>query len=101
MIVFLIAGVGQAGTGEPPDPHSAARGRLLYDAQCAACHRPDGVGEPIIPWSIRRKGLIEAMPLNESSHAWHHSDEQLIDMILDGTPRSRTRMPVWRNILSE
>lgn len=101
VIVFLIAGAGQAETGKPPDPRSAALGKQLYDAHCAACHKRDGIGEPIVPWSIRRKDLIEAMPLNETSHAWHHSDEQLISMILDGTPRSRTRMPVWRDILSE
>jgi len=101
MIVLLIAGVGQAETGKPPDPQSAARGKQLYDAHCAACHKAGGIGEPIVPWSLRRKDLIEAMPLDDSSHAWHHSDEQLVGMILDGTPRSRTHMPVWRNTLSE
>ena len=61
----------------------------------------DGVGEPTVPWSIRRTDFIESMPLDETSHAWHHGAEQLIEMILDGTSHSRTRMPVWRNILSE
>ena len=100
-ILLLVTSITLAQTGIQPDSKSAARGEQLFDAHCVACHRRDGVGEPTVPWSIRRAGFIEAMPLNETSHAWHHGDEQLIGMILDGTSRSRTRMPVWRNILSE
>ncbi len=96
-----VTGVTWAETGKRSDPESVARGEQLYNTHCIACHKRDGVGEPVVPWSIRRPGFIEAMPLNETSHAWHHGDEQLINMILDGTPRSRTRMPVLRGILSE
>lgn len=98
---LLATGITQAETGKAPDSISVARGEQLYNAHCIACHKRDGVGEPTVPWSIRRADFIEAMPLDETSHAWHHGDEQLIDMILAGTSRSRTRMPVWRNILSE
>lgn len=101
LIAFSITRAVQAETGSPPDPESAARGRQLYSTYCIACHKRDGVGEPKVPWSIRRPDLVEAMPLNTTSHAWHHGDEQLVGMILDGTPRSRTRMPVWRNVLSK
>ena len=87
----MNAGVSKSLTG------SAA----LYETHCLGCHRQGGVGEPKVPWSIRRPDLIEAMPLNESSHAWHHSDEQLVTMILDGTQRSRQRMPVFRGVLTE
>lgn len=97
---LLVAGFAHAETGKPPDPQAVARGKSLYNSHCISCHKRDGVGEPKVPWSIRRPGLIEAMPLNETSHAWHHGDEQLVDIILDGTPRTRTRMPVFRNILS-
>lgn len=41
------------------------------------------------------------MPLDESSHAWHHGDEQLVTIILDGTKRARRRMPGFRDILTE
>ena len=101
LIALLATGITQAETGMPPDSQSVARGKQLYNSHCIACHREGGVGEPMVPWSIRRAGLIEAMPLNEASHAWHHGDEQLINMILDGTSRSRIRMPVWRNTLTE
>jgi len=76
-------------------------GTRLYQQYCSSCHLQDGVGEPTIPRSIRRPDYFTAMPLNESSHAWHHGDEQLIQMILQGTTRSRTRMPAWEGVLSE
>ena len=101
LFLLLAMGITQAETGKPPNSKSAARGKQLYSAHCVACHKRDGVGEPTVPWSIRRTDFIEAMPLDETSHAWHHGAEQLIEMILDGTSHSRTRMPVWRNILSK
>ena len=101
LVLLLVTVISQAETGTRPDSKSVARGKQTYDSYCVACHKRDGVGEPTVPWSIRRTGFIEAMPLDETSHAWHHGDEQLMGMILDGTARSKTRMPVWRNILSE
>lgn len=101
LLLFLITAIARAETGVPPDPESVNRGRQLYNSHCIECHKRDGVGEPTVPWSIRRPGLVEAMPLNETSHAWHHGDEQLMSIILDGTPRTRVRMPVWRGALSE
>jgi mono/diheme cytochrome c family protein len=89
-----------AQTGVRADPATVARGAKLYENNCVSCHRKDGVGEPRVPWSIRRPGLIEAMPLNETSHAWHHSDEQIVATIMDGNRRSRRRMPAFRNVLS-
>lgn len=101
LLLLLITGFARAETGKPPDPESVERGRQLYNSYCIACHKRDGVGEPTVPWSIRRPDLVEAMPLNETSHAWHHGDEQLISIILDGTSRTQVRMPVWRGALSE
>ena len=98
---FSIIGVAHGETGQKPDSESVARGAALYRTYCVACHKNNGVGEPKVPQYIRHPSFVEAMPLNEASHAWHHSDEQLVTMILDGTPRSRKRMPVWRGILSD
>ena len=98
---FLIIGAAHGETGQKPDPESVARGAKLYEIYCVACHKNNGVGEPTVPQYIRHPSFVEAMPLNEASHAWHHSDEQLVTMILDGNRRSRRRMPVWRGILSD
>ena len=99
-LFILAVGPSLGETGVEPDPAAVARGAKLYADYCISCHRKDGTGEPRVPWSIRRPDLIEAMPLNETSHAWHHGDEQLMSMILEGTPRSRLRMPIFRDVLS-
>ena len=83
-----------------PDPAAVARGAKRYANHRLSCHRNDGVGEPPIPWGIRRRDLIEAMTLNETFHAWDHGDGQPISMIPDGTPRSHVRTPVFRDVLS-
>lgn len=96
----LLASVAYAETGVRDSTEMVENGALLYRQYCSNCHGKEGVGEPPIPWSIRRPDYFTAMPLNESSHAWHHGDEQLAQMILKGTSRSRRRMPSWDGILS-
>ena len=98
--LFLTALGSSAETGKRDGPEAVERGARLYQQYCSACHGQDGVGEPSISWSILRPDYVTAMPLDESSHAWHHGDEQLTQMILKGTERSRTRMPVWDGVLS-
>ena len=100
-LALCFLGTAMAETGVKPDPAAVARGSALYETHCITCHRKNGVGQPRVPWGIRRPDLIEAMPLDETSHAWHHSDEQLVETILDGTERTRRRMPVFRGFLSE
>lgn len=99
--LMLVTAGSLAETGERDSPERIKNGAGLYQQYCSACHGENGVGEPSIPWGIRRLDYITAMPLDESSHAWHHGDANLVQMILHGTPRSRTRMPVWNGVLSE
>ena len=100
-VTFVYAPHGVfAATGVKPEPSAVFRGTALYKKYCVSCHRKDGVGEPRVPWSIRRPDLIEAMPLNETSHAWHHGDEQLVATIMEGTERSRRRMPAFGSIIT-
>jgi len=89
-----------AATGERPDPESVIVGKGLYQEYCQACHQKDGVGEKPIPSFIARPGYLTAMPLNETSHAWHHTDEQIIHTILYGLQRTK-RMPAWKGVISE
>lgn len=96
----LIATGISAETGKRDAPERVERGARLYQDYCAACHGKDGVGEPSIPWSIRSPDYVTAMPLDESSHAWHHGDDNLMQIILKGTQRSRARMPIWDGLLS-
>lgn len=92
--------VAQAETGKPPDLNAAERGKALYEKFCASCHGVRGEGEPPVPWGIRRPDYILAPALDDSQHAWHHSDGNLVKMILNGSSRTQ-RMPSWQNVLTE
>ncbi len=95
VVLIVTAMPVSAETGRSPDPNSVDRGLSLYTKNCASCHQQNGVGE-MIPWSIRNPEFVPAMPLNESSHAWHHGDEQLIQTIQNGN----MRMPPFEKLLS-
>ncbi len=100
VVAFVASGnVALAETGKPPDPEAAKRGQALYAEHCVSCHGERGIGEPDIPWSIRLPGYYTAPALDDSQHAWHHSDEALVRTILEGSPRT-PRMPGWKKVLS-
>lgn len=97
--LLMAAPPASAQTGRPPSPDQVIAGKRLYERYCLACHGENGVGEAPIPDTIRAPGYLTAMPLNESSHAWHHSDEQLAETILEGLQRTR-RMPSWKGVIT-
>lgn len=81
-------------------PERIAQGRALYEETCAACHGAAGVGErPDDMYAMDEDGLVVAPPLDDSAHGWHHPDEQLVQIILEGSPRN-PRMAAWRELLS-
>jgi mono/diheme cytochrome c family protein len=88
-----------AETGKRGSEHAVKRGKKLFEAHCQSCHGKNGVGQPPIPWSIRNPKYITPPALDDSQHAWHHSDENLIKTILEGSPRT-SQMPAWKNVLS-
>ena len=100
MFVYFVPGKYlHAETGKKPDPASVKAGHKLYEQHCQVCHQKDGVGANPVPWSIRNPSYIPPMPLNETSHAWHHSDENLVKTIMNGIPQRQ--MPGWKKVLSE
>jgi mono/diheme cytochrome c family protein len=76
------------------------RGAVLYRQYCTSCHGSRGAGEAVVPQFIRQPGYIRAPALNETEHAWHHSDENLIKTILEGSPR-KTRMKHFKHALTK
>lgn len=86
-----------------PDPR-VARGAELYLTYCQACHGDrNGIGR-----------IPAAPPHNQDGHTWHHSDRNLVDIILNGSgemgdmmrgmmgvPEDAPRMPAWKATLSE
>ncbi len=67
-------------------PEVLAQGEIIYDQTCASCHGADGEGN-IGP------------ALNGSMHSWHHVDDQIRSVILDGRPG--TAMVGHRDHLTE
>lgn len=66
------------------DPAAVARGKVLYDAQCASCHGASLEGEP--DWRTRdADGYLPAPPHDETGHTWHHPDRQLLQITWFGT----------------
>jgi mono/diheme cytochrome c family protein len=99
LLAFFSGGV-SAETGQPPDPKAVTLGKPLYETYCQVCHKKNGVGQKPVPWGIRHPDHVPAMPLNETSHAWHHSDEQLAETILNGLRRTKV-MPAFKGTISE
>lgn len=82
------------------DPQQVAQGETLYRQHCAECHGAQAQGHP--EWRHRdAEGMFPPPPLDGSGHAWHHSTDWLIEMILDGSPPGQGKMPPWRGRLSE
>ena len=58
-------------------------GKQLYNNNCASCHGANLQGAD--NWkSLDEDGHRKAPPLNGTGHAWHHSDEQLYQIIKYG-----------------
>ena len=81
-------------------PAKINQGEKLYVANCQQCHGIKGVGErPGEPNAKDEFGFL-APPLNDNGHAWHHPDQQLVETILNGSPRNE-RMIAWKENLSK
>ncbi len=99
MTLILISSGVFAETGKKPDPKAAKRGAKIFATNCQYCHGKRGVGETDIPSSLILPGYFLAPALNDSQHAWHHKDEDLIRFILNGSPRTK-RMVAFRGTLN-
>ncbi len=101
-ILFVLVGIyglALAETGKAPDPAVATRGEPLYQQYCQSCHGVEAVGEAAAPDSLKRNDYIHAPALNDSQHAWHHSDENLLKIIMKGSPRE-PRMVAWEGTIT-
>lgn len=72
------------------------RGLSLFQKNCQSCHGIDGVGETYTAQALTDKDYLRAPALNDSEHAWHHTDEALTKTILEGSPRTE-RMIAWKD----
>lgn len=96
VLVMAVAGLTVL-PREKVDAETAAlrrEGRILYDANCAACHGFKGEGQtvPLAP------DAPLAPPHDETGHTWHHPDWQLIQIVQEGGSQY---MPSFNEKLSE
>ncbi len=79
-LLALDEGVSPA---DPGDAVLVAGGAAVYAAQCGECHGERLEGAP--DWRRRNQdGSLPAPPHDESGHTWHHTDQQLFDMVKRG-----------------
>lgn len=92
--VLVIAACGSAAEGPETARALIEKGAALYAANCSRCHGFDKGGQlrDIPP------------PHNANGHTYHHPDQQLMDMVLNGIDfavEGQPRMPPFKETLSE
>lgn len=106
------AGFGIASAGATPasilpydDPAEVEAGSAVYEENCASCHGGDLQGEA--DWQTRDgEGYLPAPPLDGTGHAWHHPDEQLLEVVRKGVAAIagggyKSRMEGFGGVLSD
>lgn len=87
------------------NPVLVRAGMLHYKALCAQCHGRNLQGQPL--WQVLDADLHRRAPaLDDTGHAWQHSDADLVQMIqlgrFPGTPASAvSTMPGFAAVLRD
>lgn len=99
LLVLMLPAISLAETGKAPDAQAAKRGAKIYTKYCVSCHGVKAIGALVPPPMLRKPGFIVAPALNGSAHAWHHTDKDLLKVIMEGSKRANT-MPAWKGVLT-
>jgi mono/diheme cytochrome c family protein len=83
-----------------PTSPAGQRGEKLFRTHCQQCHGLRGVGENHSEQTLFNPRYIRAPALDDSTHAWHHSDDSLVKTILEGSSRE-PRMRAFKDVLDE
>ncbi len=97
VIAIIFTGCGNSGANQSTpasSPGLVEKGAVLYQANCLSCHGGSTGGNlrDIPP------------PHNANGHTWHHPDQQLIDIVLNGLSFSvegQQKMPAFKDKLTE
>lgn len=90
-LVIIAACLG--GTPAEAAPGDAAKGKVIYDKHCAACHGPQGRGD-----GPTGKVLVPPAADFTSAASRKKSDAQLLAIIENGKPP--TAMTAWKGQLA-
>lgn len=88
IVFFTLAAAGctEQPRADPSNAEQVARGRRVYEAQCASCHGVKLEGQP--NWRERLpSGKFPAPPHDATGHTWHHSDKLLFNITKQGISR--------------
>lgn len=77
----------------PDTPETIDKGRALFQANCAICHGPRGLGDG--PQAF----LLQPRPVNLQLHVPQHAAGEVYYWISEGV--AGTGMPAWKETLSE
>ena len=77
----------------PDNPASVAAGRALYQANCAVCHGPQGLGDGPAAFTLVPR------PFNLQVHVPQHAPGELFYWISEGVVS--TPMPAWKEKLND
>lgn len=77
----------------PDTPQTIERGRALFQANCAICHGPRGLGDG--PQAF----LLQPRPVNLQLHVPQHAPGEIHYWISEGV--AGTGMPAWKETLPE
>jgi mono/diheme cytochrome c family protein len=83
-----------------PSTPAGRRGEKLYQTHCQQCHGLRGVGENHSDQTLFNPRYIRAPALDDSTHAWHHTDDDLVKTILEGSSRE-SRMQAFKGVIEE
>lgn len=90
--------------GAPVTAEQIALGKMVYAANCAACHGANLEGQP--EWRRRNDdGRMPAPPHDANGHTWHHADRQIFTITKLGVsaivPGYESDMPAFEGILTD
>lgn len=88
------------GGARGPTTEAGRRGQQSYESSCQACHGVSGVGETLTELGLADPNYLRAPALDDSTHAWHHSDDNIVTRIFEGSPRT-PRMPAFAGQINE
>jgi S-disulfanyl-L-cysteine oxidoreductase SoxD len=82
------------------DPDRVTEGVTIYAQHCASCHGANLEGQP--DWKTPlADGALPAPPHDSSGHTWHHPDELLLTITLNGGDRqNQSKMPAFQGQLT-
>ena len=87
------------------NPELVARGAVVYQQSCAACHGANLEGQP--NWQRpNADGTLPAPPHDGTGHTWHHSDQMLFEITKWGSAAVagaafKSAMPVYDGVLDD